>query len=103
MTNTTNTKQATDKNDGKNLNQEQLELQAAQLKAAQEKEENLLQQQRIALKTYKNFEFYAAIISTGVQSEGGKGKKGHKTKINLNVGGQIFRMQESFFKGGLLR
>jgi hypothetical protein len=60
----------------------------------------MLTKQRIQLKTFKSFEFYPVVYYPGSKKE----TKGNRaTTINLNVGGQLFRMQEAKFKAGVLK
>lgn len=52
--------------------------------------------QKISLKTYNKFEYYPVI-----RYSNGMGDK--PTKIIVNVGGQIFRMNDKKFRSGLLK
>jgi len=60
----------------------------------------LLANQRIQLKTFKEFKYYPIVYFQGIkgQSDG----KNKDTVIVINVGGQVFRMKESDFRGGIL-
>jgi hypothetical protein len=64
----------------------------------------MLANQRISIKTFKKFEYYPVLYFTGNKADReGQNQKKKKTTIHLNVGGQIFRMKEGLFKGGLLK
>lgn len=60
-------------------------------RVAFEQEQTRLKNQRISLKTFKGFEYYPVIFFPGKKE---KGRDSIKVAVNLNVGGQIFRMQE---------
>ena len=66
---------------------------------AYEKEQALLTSQKISVKTFKKFEYYPIVFYEGAKGDNSKDKK---TVVHLNVGGQIFRMQQEEFKGGVL-
>lgn len=56
-------------------------------KALKEREELMRKKQKISMKTYNTFKFYPVIMCHG--------RKGTKsTLVNVNVGGQIFRMND---------
>lgn len=56
------------------------------------------------MKTFKAFKFYPIVYYHGLKGDGkGANRVKDRTLINLNVGGQVFRMQEAQFKGGILQ
>lgn len=63
---------------------------------AREREQAMLKRQRISLKTFNPYKFYPAIICQGV-------KNNKPSIVNINVGGQIFRMNDATFRSGLLK
>ena len=83
---------------------DKLALEEAKAKAEFEKAQAVLIQQKIVLKTFKKYEFYPVVYFQGNKAENKKKKSQNaKVTVNLNVGGQVFRMQETFFKSGLLK
>ncbi len=57
----------------------------------------MLKKQRISLKTFNKFEYYPVIYFYGNK------KEDKNTIININVGGQVFRMFDEQFRSGLLK
>jgi len=57
----------------------------------------LLKKQRISLKTFNDYEYFAVVICHGNDEDN------KSTIVNINVGGQVFRMFDSNFRAGLLK
>lgn len=86
--------------EGAGANNEAADKAAEAAKLAYQKEQALLTSQKIQIKTFKNFEYYPIIFYEGVRPD--NPNKDKKTIIHVNVGGQVFRMQQAEFKGGIL-
>ena len=57
----------------------------------------MLKKQRISLKTFNKFEYYPVVVCHGNKDDN------KSTIVNINVGGQIFRMYDTQFRSGLLK
>ena len=63
---------------------------------AYEKEQALLTSQRIKMKTFKKFEYYPMVFYSGLKDNNkSQSQRDPKTVVHMNVGGQIFRMQQA--------
>ena len=67
-------------------------------KLAFQREQTTLSSRRVSIKTFKQFKYYPVVYY-----QGQKGKVDKGTLVHMNVGGQIFRMQEDNFKNGILK
>lgn len=84
-----------DKTEEAGKDAEALDKAAEEEKAAMEREQEMLANQKISMKMFKEFKYYPMIFFPPCKAleEGQQGTTKRRTILNVNVGGQIFRMK----------